>query len=122
MDAAAPALQPRADAFRWLRRITPVQTGFAFVLLAFGVRAIGLGARPLWLDEAYSAWFSARGWNYLWTVVPTYETHPPFYYSILKLWRNVASGTPDGLRILSALFSLATIPVAIAAAFAPARL
>src|SRR5438552_12647922 len=116
MDAAASALQPRADAFRWLRRITPVQAGFAFVLLALGVRAIGLGTRPLWLDEAYSAWFSARGWHYLWSVVPTYEPHPPFYYSLLKLWLGLFGGGPVALRSLSVLVGIATVPVIMAAA------
>jgi predicted membrane-bound mannosyltransferase len=92
MDAAAPAFEPRLDAFRWARRVTPVQAGIVFALLALGVRAIGIGSRPLWLDEAYSAWFSERGWHYLWSVVPTYEVHPPFYYSLLKLWRGLFGG------------------------------
>ncbi|MEA3058207.1 MAG: hypothetical protein QOF34_1022 [Sphingomonadales bacterium] len=116
MDAAATALKPRADAFRWARRVTPAQAGIAFAVLALGVRAIGLGSRPLWLDEAYSAWFSARGWHYLWAVVPTYEVHPPFYYSLLKLWRGLFGGGAVALRSLSILFGIATIPVMIAAA------
>jgi uncharacterized membrane protein len=87
------------------------------MLLALGVRLVGLSMRPLWLDEAYSAWFSSRGWRELWTAVPTYETHPPFYYSILKLWRDVFGGTPASLRSLSVLFALLTIPVVVATAF-----
>src|SRR4029078_4067551 len=86
------------------------------VIIALGVRAIGLSTRPLWLDEAYSAWFSSRSWDYLWTVVPTYEPHPPFYYSVLKLWRVIAGSGPVALRSLSLLFSITTIPVVMAAA------
>jgi uncharacterized membrane protein len=86
------------------------------MIIALGVRAIGLSTRPLWLDEAYSAWFSSRSWDYLWTVVPTYEPHPPFYYSVLKLWRGIVGSGPVALRSLSLLFSIATIPVVMAAA------
>jgi uncharacterized membrane protein len=99
----------------WFGRVTPVQAALAFAVLALLLRAVHLSARPLWLDEAYSAWFSARGWRYLWTVVPTYEPHPPFYYSILKLWRGIAGGDAVALRGLSLLFSAITVPVMVAA-------
>jgi uncharacterized membrane protein len=90
--------------------------------LAVGVRMIGLNARPLWLDEAYSAWFSSRGWNELWAVVPTYEPHPPFYYSLLKLWRALLGGNAVELRAFSVLLSVVTVPVMIAAAREQERL
>ena len=89
MDALA---APRAP-FAGIRpnwRVTPLRLAVGLTLLALGVRLIGLGMRPMWLDEAYSAWFSSRGWSELWSQVPTYEPHPPFYYSLLKLWRVVA--------------------------------
>jgi hypothetical protein len=115
MDSTS-ALEIRAPAFRRNWRITPLRLGVALVLLALTVRAIGLGLRPLWLDEAYSAWFSTRGWHELWTVVPTYETHPPVYYSLLKLWRTVVGGDAVALRALSVLFGVLTVPVVIAVA------
>jgi mannosyltransferase len=122
VDAAVIPIQPSAGILDRLERLTPVQLAALLALLALCVRAIGLGDRPFWLDEAYSAWFSARGWQYLWTVVPTYEPHPPFYYSVLKLWRGVAGGSPAELRSLSVLFGVATIPVIIAAALEQERL
>ena len=73
--------------------------------------------RPLWLDEAYSAWFSGRSWHELWAVVPTYEPHPPFYYSLLKLWRGLFGGDAVALRAFSLLFGVAAVPVVVAAAF-----
>lgn len=91
--------------------------GIALTFFAFAVRAAGIAMRPMWLDEAFSAWFSSQSWHYLWHVVPTYEAHPPFYYSLLKLWRGVAGGDAVGLRSLSVIFSGLTIPVAMAAAF-----
>ncbi len=74
------------------------------------LRLHGLGALPLWLDEAYSAWFSSRDWSYLWSDVPQFETHPSFYYSLLKLWR--AFGDDEAtLRLLSVVLNVATIPL-----------
>jgi uncharacterized membrane protein len=70
----------------------------------------------MWLDEAYSAWFSSRSWHELWTMVPTYETHPPLYYSLAKLWRGLFGGDPAALRALSVLFGLLAVPVVAAAA------
>lgn len=117
MDAAASIPRPRAALLTGLaRRLTPVRIALVAMALALAVRAIGLGARPLWLDEAYSAWFSARGWHELWAVVPSYEPHPPFYYSLLKLWRSLFGGDAAALRAFSVLVSLAAIPVMIAAA------
>ena len=96
-------------------RPTALQLTLGLVGLAFAVRAIDLGARPLWLDEAYSAWFSSRSWHYLWTQVPTYEPHPPFYYSLLKVWRMLFGGSAVALRSFSLLLALATVPVVTAA-------
>lgn len=86
------------------------------------VRFWELGSRPLWLDEAYSAYFATRGWTDLWRVVPSYEVHPPFYYSILKLWSGVAGDSAAGLRSLSAIAGLGSVGVAAASALALQRL
>lgn len=93
-------------------------------LLAGGValRFAGLGSRSLWLDEAYSAWFAALSWADLWLQTPAYETHPPFYYSILKAWTMLFGTSAAGLRSLSAVAGILTIPVLIAAAHEVARL
>jgi len=115
MDAAS-ALRAPVEGTRLSWRVTPLALGAGLTLLAVALRLIDLGTRPLWLDEAYSAWFSSRGWSDLWTVVPTYETHPPFYYSLLKLWRDVTGGGAVALRSLSVLIGALTVPVVIAAA------
>nr|WP_047169698.1 hypothetical protein [Sphingomonas sp. Y57] len=86
---------------------------------ALWARAWNIGAEPMWLDEGYSAYAAAQGWDFLWNIVPRYETHPPFYYSLLRAWTLVAG---DGLlahRMLGLLCGLATLPVA---ALAGARL
>src|SRR5207248_794491 len=102
--------------------ITHVRAGLLLIVIALGVRALGLGTRPLWLDEAYSAWCSAQSWHYLWSVVPTFETHPPFYYSLLKVWRDVFGYHPIGLRSLSVALGVLTVPVIMAGAFEQERL
>jgi hypothetical protein len=114
---AADALGEPAPALKMRLLIGRGQVLFALVLLALAVRVIGLGTRPLWLDEAYSLYAIDRSWHDLWTVVPTYETHPPFYYSILKFWGSLFGTGESALRGLSVLFGVATIPVTIAAAF-----
>lgn len=78
--------------------------------VALALRLHQLGALSLWLDEAYSAWFSSRTWRYLWTEVPLFETHPSFYYSLLKLWR-VIGDDEFSLRLMSAVINVATIPL-----------
>ena len=113
MDAISPTAPDTGFRINW--RVTPLRLAIGVLLLALVVRLAGIQARSLWLDEAYSAWFSSRGWRELWTVVPTYEPHPPFYYSLLKLWREIAGGSAVALRAFSLLFSIATIPLMIAA-------
>jgi mannosyltransferase len=94
----------------------------AATALAAVLRFWGIGTRSLWLDEAYSGWFSALSWAELWLETPRYEPHPPLYYSILKLWRLIGGGEAGGLRALSALAGIATVPVVALAAHRLARL
>src|SRR5207237_1465929 len=97
-------------------RVTPLRLAVGITLLALLVRVTGLTSRTLWLDEAFSAFFSAQSFHYLWTVLPTYEAHPPFYYSLLKVWRTVFGSDALALRSISVLFGVLTIPLVITAA------
>lgn len=109
-------LHPPVPGARVRQLITPARAAAALALLSLAIALIHLGGRPLWLDEAYSAWFSSRGWHDLWTVVPTYETHPPLYYSLLKGWSAIAGASPFALRLPSVLLGAATVLIASAAA------
>ena len=120
MDAARIS-QVRPPTARIAWRVSPFRLGLALVVLALAVRAIGLGLRPMWLDEAFSDWFSGQSWHYLWTVLPTYEAHPPVYYSLLKFWRQLFGDSAVALRALSALCGAATVPVVMAIAFEQER-
>jgi hypothetical protein len=68
-------------------------------------------SRSLWLDETYSIWFASLPLHRLWTEVPLYETHPPFYYTLLKGWSAVFGTTEIALRSFSMLTSVMTILV-----------
>ncbi len=87
----------------------------AIVAAAARFRLSGILIHPLWLDEAYSAYAAAHGWRFLWEVVPRYETHPPFYYSLLRLWTLVFGDTLGALRSLGLAASFLTLPVAVLA-------
>ena len=76
---------------------------------ALALRLPGIATRSLWIDELYTEWFASRSFFELWTDVPDYETHPPFYYSLLRLWTYVFGNSELGLRSLSLAFSLATV-------------
>jgi mannosyltransferase len=77
---------------------------------------------PLWLDEAYSAYAAAKGFDFLWQVVPSYETHPPFYYSLLRLWTLAWGNQLASLKALGIVCGLATLPMILLAARELARL
>lgn len=78
-------------------------------LAGLALRLPGLAGRSLWLDETYSAWFSALTLRELWTTVPLYETHPPMYYTLLKGWGTLFGTGEAALRSLSVAASVATI-------------
>lgn len=95
----------------------------AIVILAAAVylRVAGLFTTPLWLDEAYSAYAVEHGLTFTWTVVPTYEAHPPLYYTLLWVWSLLASDSLAGLRSLGVLCGLITMGTAAVTGWEIAR-
>jgi 4-amino-4-deoxy-L-arabinose transferase-like glycosyltransferase len=81
----------------------------ALGLFALLLRLPTLSSRSLWLDETYSAWFAAVPLHELWTEVPLYETHPPFYYTLLKAWSAMFGTGEAALRSLCVLASVLTV-------------
>ncbi len=76
----------------------------------------------MWLDEGYSAYAAAKGWHFLWAVVPRYETHPPFYYSLLRGWTLIFGDGLVGHRSLGVAAAALTLPIAAVAADRIARI
>ena len=101
--------------------MTPLRLVAGLTLLALALRLTDLGTRALWLDEAFSAWFSDRSFTYLWHVLPTYEAHPPFFYSVLKVWRSIVGPGHSAMRGFSVLFGTLTVPAIMAIAFEQER-
>jgi hypothetical protein len=96
--------------------------GAAMLAAAIWFRVAGLLGESMWLDEAYSAYAASKGFDFLWHVVPRYETHPPFYYSLLRLWTLLWGDSLGGLRSLGIVCGIATLPVILLAAREMARL
>ncbi|MBR0555828.1 glycosyltransferase family 39 protein [Ciceribacter sp. L1K23] len=93
---------------RPLKRSTFLAAAAAILLVALVLRQIGL-SRSFWLDEAYTSWFSALPLRELWGDVPSYETHPPMYYTIVHLWRMVAGSSDWALRAPSVIAGVLTV-------------
>lgn len=94
-----------------LRRPAPAAL---LVLLAAALllRLFHLGDWPLWLDESWSRWMAEQPWPSLRDSAARYDTHPPVYYSLLKIWLGIAPPTPFAMRLLSALAGVALVPLA----------
>ena len=118
MDTAS-ALATTKRSLNW--QVTPIRLAAGLTLLALALRLTNLGGRALWLDEAFSQWFSDRSYHYLWTVLPTYEAHPPFFYTVLKTWRSVVGDSHFAMRSLSALAGTLTVLIAMGIAWEQER-
>lgn len=82
------------------------------LLAGSALRLIGLERDSLWLDEAYSYVFAQLSWIELWRDLGRLDHNPPLYYSLLKIWGGATGWDEASMRLLSALASIATIPVA----------
>ncbi len=82
------------------------------LLLGFAVRLIGLDARSLWVDEAFSWWMSGHPPSELVRWCVRIDQHPPLYYLLLALWRGEFGESVWALRALSAFASTMTLALA----------
>jgi uncharacterized membrane protein len=90
----------------------------AIVGLAFVLRLINLGGRPLWYDEAFAVLYAEKPFEAMVYGTLTQvggaaaDVHPLFFYSILHAWMGVVGQSPLAVRALSALLGTATVVVA----------
>jgi uncharacterized membrane protein len=106
----------------WVMKWGAPLLALALIAAAIWFRCAWLLTEPLWLDEAYSAYAAGKSFDFLWHVVPLYETHPPFYYSLLRLWTLAFGDSLAGLRSLGIACGIATLPMMMLAARELARL
>jgi uncharacterized membrane protein len=91
------------------RRTTLLLVG-AITLVGLVLRFTLIGAKSLWLDEAFSFWTANLDPGRIWRTTLQIDTHPPLYYALLHFWIDPSSGE-IALRSLSALLSAATVPI-----------
>jgi hypothetical protein len=93
------------------RRMTWAASALAAAAIVAGIlfRCHGAAADPLWLDEAYTAFAADHPFAWIWRMVPQYETHPPLYYSIARLWSLLTGHSLLARRMLGLVCGLATL-------------
>ena len=78
-----------------------------FVLTSFFMKVIFIDDNGLWLDEAYTAWFADKTFYELWFEIPKFESHPPLYYSLVRVWSYIPIGDVNSqIRWLSLFLSI----------------
>jgi uncharacterized membrane protein len=80
------------------------------VLLATFLSFHNLGARSLWLDEAFSVAVARLSWSDFWSIIFQWEANAGLYSLLLKIWSHLDT-TEFAVRSLSAVFSIATVPL-----------
>ncbi len=85
-------------------------------LLAALLRLPTLGTQSFWLDESVTVRLVRRSFVGMLSALPGSESTPPLYYVLAWPWTRVFGSGEVGLRLLSALFGILTVPVVYAAA------
>jgi uncharacterized membrane protein len=80
-------------------------------LIGGGLRVFIIDNKGLWFDETFSIWLSNHSIVDMLQWIVKIDQHPPLYYLLLHYWIALKGDTPDSVRLLSALFGTATIPV-----------
>lgn len=80
------------------------------LVVALAVRSYAIGAKPVWLDEAFSIWLANQSLWAMWGWLIKIDQHPPLYYTLLHLWQWLFGDLQGVVRLFSALCSMATIP------------
>ncbi|MGZ8649532.1 MAG: glycosyltransferase family 39 protein [Solirubrobacteraceae bacterium] len=84
----------------------------ALTVLAALLRLPTLGAQSLWLDETLTGRMARGGLRELFERVAAEEANPPLYYVVEWLWCKLAGTSEIALRLPSALYGIALVPVA----------
>jgi mannosyltransferase len=80
------------------------------VAVGLALRLYAIGAKSLWIDEAFSIWMAAQPLGALWRATVQLDQHPPLYYTLLHFWTALGDGEAI-VRGFSALWGALTLPV-----------
>jgi uncharacterized membrane protein len=83
----------------------------SLLLFAFLLRALELGGRSLWLEEAFAVWNAERSPAEIWS--EPNDNHPPTYYLMLHQWIKV-SQEESWLRLPSVFASMLALSLTYA--------
>jgi hypothetical protein len=104
----------------WRARTWPLATSTwavaALTLLGAALRFTRLGHQGYWFDEGNTVLLVHLSPGGMLGLIPHTESTPPLYYCLAWVWARVFGFGEVGLRSLSALAGVATIPVAYGAA------
>jgi mannosyltransferase len=101
---------PSLKAHRWLSNPSLIITLSAAVLYLYR-----LGSKPLWLDETVSALQASLTWADTWAIATTHNVNMALHYLLLHPWVRL-DDSEFWLRLPSALFAIAAVPVVYATA------
>src|SRR4051812_27295218 len=85
------------------------------LVVAIGVRLTRINDAALWLDETFTATWVQLPWGEMVRNVLA-DNHLPLYFIVVKLWASVVGLSPWALRLPSAVFSAAMVPLTAAIA------
>jgi len=104
--------EPTAPPSPATRAATPWLALGAILLLAAALRFATLRTQSIWFDEAATWDLVRRPFGEMLRRIPDGESNPPLFYALEWVWVRVLGPGELGLRSLSALAGLATVPVA----------
>jgi mannosyltransferase len=105
---------PAAPSPRETNAATPWLALGAIVVLAALLRFATLSTQSIWFDEAATWDLVRRPFGEMLGRIPDGESNPPLFYVLEWAWTRVFGDGEAGLRSLSALAGLLTVPVAYA--------
>lgn len=76
-------------------------------LIFFSLRLHDLGKRDYWHDEVMTIKYSMP--DYVKSLVPSTDKHPPFYYLLMKAWGAISGYSEASFRFVSVVFSFLAI-------------
>jgi 4-amino-4-deoxy-L-arabinose transferase-like glycosyltransferase len=106
-----PALEPVASGWRRVGDRTDLATIAGLTVLAALLRLPTLSQQSFWLDEGYTMRLLRLPFGHMLRTVPRTESTPYLYYAVAWVWTRAFGQGEYGVRSLSAVAGIATVPV-----------